>query len=209
MKKAIQVDTRNRLLDVAEEHFALYGFAGTTLRGIVKSADANVAAIAYHFGSKEDLFIEVIKRFAQPVVEKQLQSLQNEMARKERSLEGVLKAFYEAPLVLIESMGEKGDSLSLFLGKTQTETGAVFDLVDKNFAQCRDQFIAAFRLLSPSLSEEDHQWNFEFMLSLIVCFLNRQAPIRRRYGDTTKWKSEEVSNRLVNFCCNGFSTRTP
>lgn len=54
--------TRQRLLAVARERFAQRGFDGTSVRAIALAADANVAAIAYHFGGKEGLYRAVIDR---------------------------------------------------------------------------------------------------------------------------------------------------
>ena len=47
--------TKQRILDVAEALFAEHGFAGTSLRQVTSRADVNIAAVNYHFGSKENL----------------------------------------------------------------------------------------------------------------------------------------------------------
>lgn len=205
MKKTERVDTRARILDIAERHFALYGYEGTSLRGIIKDAAVNVAAVAYHFGSKDALLIAVIERFAAPVVEQQLERLKLVMQQPDVQTTDVLRAFYEPPLVLIKGLGEQGEIRSLFLGRFQTEPEPVFSLVDKNYAGCRDAFIGAFRRVNPGLSEADYQWNFEFMLSLILCFLTRQRPIRQRYADESDWHVAEVVDRLVAFCARAMS----
>jgi len=54
-------DTRQKLIDSAGEVFAEKGFAQTTIRDICQRAGTNVAAVNYHFGSKEDLYIEAVK----------------------------------------------------------------------------------------------------------------------------------------------------
>ena len=95
MRNDTQTSTKDQILDIAESHFATFGFAGTSLRGIIKEANVNVASVAYHFGSKDDLFAAVMKRFAAPVVEAQLTRLRSEISKPDLTLEKVLRAFYE------------------------------------------------------------------------------------------------------------------
>ena len=61
-------ESRQRLLEVAEELFAHRGFDGTTVREICDRAGMNVAAVNYHFGDKETLFVEaVVEQFIRPM----------------------------------------------------------------------------------------------------------------------------------------------
>ncbi|MBY0276593.1 CerR family C-terminal domain-containing protein [Candidatus Binatia bacterium] len=54
-------DTRERLLRAGSELFAATGLHGATVRDIARAAGANVAAASYHFGSKEALYLEVLR----------------------------------------------------------------------------------------------------------------------------------------------------
>lgn len=54
-------ETRQKLIDAAGEVFASRGFTGATVREICQLAGANIAAVNYHFGSKEQLYIEAVK----------------------------------------------------------------------------------------------------------------------------------------------------
>ncbi|MBX3073348.1 TetR/AcrR family transcriptional regulator [Candidatus Obscuribacterales bacterium] len=205
MKTQSKASTREHILNVAERHFANFGYAGTSLRGIIKGADVNVAAIAYHFGDKEDLFVAVVERFAAPVVEEQLKRLDEVLVRKRVKLVDVIQAFYEPPIRMVKKRGKSGEVLAQFLGRAQMEPEPVYTLVDKNFAACRNRFIDAFRRVNPALEEADYEWRFEFMLSLIVCFLTRQKLIRERYGDSSEFDVDEALMRLTDFALSGLS----
>ena len=52
--------TRARLLQAAREVFSQHGFQGATVREICRRAEANVAAVSYHFGSKDGLLAEAL-----------------------------------------------------------------------------------------------------------------------------------------------------
>jgi AcrR family transcriptional regulator len=54
-------DTRQRLIDSAGQIFSEKGFEATTVREVCQSASVNIAAIHYHFGDKERLYIECVK----------------------------------------------------------------------------------------------------------------------------------------------------
>ena len=58
--KSASEQTRARLLEAAREVFAQHGFQGATVREICRRAEANVAAVSYHFGSKDELLAEAL-----------------------------------------------------------------------------------------------------------------------------------------------------
>ena len=69
------IDTRQKLLDTAERMFAEQGYGAVSLRQIIADAEVNLAAIHYHFGSKQELLDEVIMRRAGPVNRERLARL--------------------------------------------------------------------------------------------------------------------------------------
>jgi AcrR family transcriptional regulator len=91
-----QVGARERLLDAAEKLFADYGFNGTSVRRIVTAAIVNLGAVPYHFGTKENLFKEVIYRRAAPLrVERETLLRRLKKTGKKLELEDVLWAMLE------------------------------------------------------------------------------------------------------------------
>ena len=56
-----RMETRQRLLEAAGEVFAEHGFRNTTIREICRRAQANLAAVNYHFGDKEGLYAALIQ----------------------------------------------------------------------------------------------------------------------------------------------------
>lgn len=65
-----QPKTRLRLLEAAGEVFAGEGYEGATVRAICRRAKANVAAVNYHFGDKEALYLEVFQHAFETIHER-------------------------------------------------------------------------------------------------------------------------------------------
>lgn len=93
---ATGASTRERLLDIAAECFAEHGYAGTRVRDIARRAGANLAAINYHFGGKQALYLDVLRSRAQARIERyplpEPVPLQGEAAAAETQLEAAIAA---------------------------------------------------------------------------------------------------------------------
>jgi len=113
------VDTKEKILDAAEELFADRGFASTSLRDITTEADVNLAAVNYHFGSKLDLLRAVFARRFGPVNAERLARLD---ALDDPDVEELLHAFF-APL--FKRLREPGNGWAKFMqlvGRTHSDT---------------------------------------------------------------------------------------
>src|ERR1700730_12317209 len=95
IKENIKESTKEKLLGAAERLFSEQGYDATSLRHIIAEAGVNVAAIHYHFGSKEELLDEIIQRKAGPVNAERLALLDRTEAEAagSPSVERVLEAF--------------------------------------------------------------------------------------------------------------------
>src|ERR1041385_1313233 len=105
------IHTKERILDTAEKLFSEQGYDATSLRQIINEAGVNLAAIHYHFGSKEELLDELIMRRAVPVNEKRIELLNAVLAEAGNgppAIEKVLEAFFVP-------MSEKADNNPQFV----------------------------------------------------------------------------------------------
>ncbi|MBC2605349.1 TetR/AcrR family transcriptional regulator [Pelagicoccus albus] len=67
--------TRKRLIEAAEAEFAEKGFYGASIRNITNRAESNVASVSYHFGSKDELLLSMIRHRIEPINEKRFTRL--------------------------------------------------------------------------------------------------------------------------------------
>jgi len=96
-------DTRERILAIAQKLFAEKGFEATSVRDITTEADCNVAAVNYHFGNKENLYLETFRSMLAVLRDQRLAVLSEIMTRdRTPTLEEFLESFAEGfiePLV--------------------------------------------------------------------------------------------------------------
>src|SRR3954468_11291615 len=98
-------ETRTRILDAAEELFMQHGFEGTSMRLLTTRAAVNLAAVNYHFGSKDALIEAVFRRRLDPMNAARLgalEKLETEAAGRALAPEAIIRAFVGESLRMIE-----------------------------------------------------------------------------------------------------------
>jgi len=153
------IDTKKKLLDAAERLFSQHGYGAVSLRQIIADAAVNLAAIHYHFGSKQELLDEVIMRKAGPVNRERLARLDRlEAAPGGPRIEQVLEAFL---MPMAEAAGQNPEFCKL-MGRMQAE-GILTDVVARNFQPMLGRFLGALRKAVPDLPENEFRWRVHFM----------------------------------------------
>src|SRR6476660_6733632 len=91
-----QHETRTRILDAAEELFMLHGFEGTSMRLLTSKAGVNLAAVNYHFGSKDALIEALFRRRLDPMNAAriaELARLEEEANGRPLAADAIIRAF--------------------------------------------------------------------------------------------------------------------
>ncbi len=68
MEEGRSLATRRCILEAAQRHFAAHGYHGASIRDIVQACGVSNAALYYHFGSKQNLYFEVLGEYVAAVV---------------------------------------------------------------------------------------------------------------------------------------------
>jgi AcrR family transcriptional regulator len=159
-------ETKHKILDVAERLFAEQGFAATSLRHIIAEAGVNLAAIHYHFGSKEELLDELVGRFAEPVNAERiarLDRLEAEAGGAMPPVEPILEAFLMPPAEMAHKHPESGK----MMGRLHAE-GLMPTLVERHFKPTGKRFIEALRRALPALTDREFQFRIDFMIGAMA-----------------------------------------
>jgi len=161
-------DTRERILDVAERLFMAHGYEGTSMRMITGEAEVNLAAINYHFGSKEALLREVFRRRLTWLNHERLQALDAldaEAGGAPLKPSQVLEAFFGTLLRMGEDESLGGMTFLRLLGRTLTEPADfIRTFFAGEYAEVIDRYkLALFRAL-PDVPKAEIVWRLHFML---------------------------------------------
>jgi AcrR family transcriptional regulator len=149
-------DTKTRILDAAENLFGKNGFDGTSLRDITAEAQVNLAAVNYHFQSKESLMDAVIERRFGPVNRRRIEML--DAAGPCPNVEQIVEAFL-APMLMVEV----SPAIPL-IGRVLSNPSQFFDRVYKrHLIPILDRFLQAIGTALPDLSSEERFWRLQFM----------------------------------------------
>lgn len=208
---AVRTDTKQKILDTAERLFGEHGIQATSLRHIIAEANVNLAAIHYHFQSKEALLEAVVLRRIGAVNRMRLARLDVfEAGGRVPTVEEILDCFLTPVFDAIE--GQDGRQFARFIGRVQTESS---EMIPKMFAgQFRpllDRFLAALRRTLPDLSVEDLTWRVFFGVGAMAYTLTQGEkfmPMFTRVSTTGDLR--EASWRLIQFLAAGFrASQTP
>jgi AcrR family transcriptional regulator len=204
--------TKDRILAAAEELFAQHGFAGTSLRQVTGRADVNIAAVNYHFGSKENLINEVFRRRMDEMTQQRLDRLKAAVREHPGELEPVLAAFVEPALamardrhggpldraafikVLARAYAEKNDGLRRFLSE--------------RYGHVLREFARAIAACLPELGKEQLYWRLDFLSGALTYAMADFGLIKRPASMPEAAHRERAAQELIRFAAAGLRAPT-
>lgn len=164
-------DTKTRILDTAEVLFAEQGFTATSLRDITAAAGVNLAAVNYHFGSKEALLGAVFERRVVPVNAERLRLLALVEAEADGvpAVDAIVRAFLVPAFQTASESGLREPKFMQLVGRMHSETNSRFREVFLGlFVDVRDRFTAALRRALPDVPDDEIVWRFHFMIGSLA-----------------------------------------
>ena len=162
------MNTKDRILDAAERLFARDGVEATSLRSITAQAGVNLAAVNYHFQSKESLLHAVIARRLNPVNEKRLAMLdacEAVAGAGPLPLEPVLDALLRP---IFEMLSGQAKEFTPIMGRIFTESAELTEQVfEKHLAHVAKRFLPAFQRALPDLPLVELLWRLQFVYGVM------------------------------------------
>jgi AcrR family transcriptional regulator len=143
---------QKKLLDTAEVLFARWGYAAVSIRDVTSQAKMRVANVSYYFGSKQNLYFEVLRRRSEPLARMRLERIRAARAQKasrDQRLHALVAAYADPPLELSQSDDPGWKNFFSLIGQV-TFSGFAAPQIAEFFNEPARQFMAALHELYPS-----------------------------------------------------------
>jgi len=202
-------ETQLRILDAAEELFMQHGFEGASMRMLTAKASVNLAAINYHFGSKDALIEAVFHRRldamnAERIAE--LDRLEQAAGGAPLTPEAIIRAFIGASLRMIEDTRGGGRNFTRLLGRAYTEPAKpIRALIGQMYAPAMERFKAAFVKALPELPKDELVWRMHFMFGTLAYTLAATDTVQLIAGakPEDRYDARLLEDRLTAFMSAG------
>jgi AcrR family transcriptional regulator len=191
--------TKTAIFTAAEMLWAERSFGEVTMRDIVAAAGVNLAAVNYHFGSKDELLAELFisrttvlnrERFAE------LKLAEADGARP--SVEAILRALVGPPLRWCLSPDRQRSAAARFLTRASVETvPPIKKIRDREFRHLQ-RFVSALRLALPHRDEVDVYWGVHFALGMVRQTVTDSERLKKLSGGLCDLNdTDDIIRRIV------------
>ena len=218
MAEIRNIDTRERILNAGERLFMAHGYEGTSMRQITSEAAVNLAAVNYHFGSKESLMQEVFRRRLDWLNEERMRVLgemESAAAGKPLKPSQIVDGFFGTLLRMADDEERGGVTFLRLLGRTLTEPSEfIRTFLAHEYATVMDRYKEALFKALPDVPKADIVWRFHFMLGATSYAIAGTEALRL----VTDWQIEEADAvdrvdrlvpRLMSFLLGGLRAPLP
>src|SRR3982751_4012359 len=171
LASSASVATQARILDAAETLFMEHGFEATSLRLITAAAGVNLAAVNYHFGSKEELFQAVLTRRLDPMNQARVSLLdryERAAAPAVLGCDAILAALFIPALDLARDPARGGSNFLRLLGRAYADPAPfIRQFLSVQYAPMIARFKDAFARALPHLPRKELSWRLHFIMGAL------------------------------------------
>jgi AcrR family transcriptional regulator len=160
--------TRASILEAAERLYAERGFADVTLRDIVAAANVNLAAVNYHFGSKDELIAELFVTRSLATNRERLNELKTAEALGggRADIEAILRALVGPTLRGCLGPDNERSTAARFMIRASIESVPPIRRIKNREIDHLRKFAAAMRRSLPDCGDADLYWGLHFALAM-------------------------------------------
>ena len=185
------------------------GFAGASLRAVTREAGVNLAAVNYHFGSKEELLREIFRRHLGPINKRRLElldALESSCGKDKVRVEQVLETLLR-PMLEHEDRRTGGVPVRALVARLVAEPRDVLHPVLKQeFAEVARRYFTALREALPELPMPELLWRLQFVVGVMNHVVSEEVS---KQIDLGRRPPADTLQRMVAFLGAGMRTEPP
>ena len=204
-------ETRTRILDAAEELFMQHGFEATSMRLLTGKAGVNLAAVNYHFGSKDALIEAVFRRRVDPMNAArvaELERLESDAGARALTPDAIIRAFIGPSLRLIEDAKSGERNFIRLLGRSYSEPAKpIRALIGQLYGGTMERYKAALERALPHMPREELVWRMHFMFGTLSYTLAATDTVQLIAGckPEDRYDARLLEERLAAFLAAGLT----
>lgn len=185
------------------------------MRMITGQAGVNLAAVNYHFGTKESLIQEIFEKRLDALNGRRVAALDEVVAHARRSGRAlrpseVLEAFFRPALELAADTEQGGHRFMRLLGRTHTETSPfVQRFLAGRYAETLQRFLAVLCAALPGVPREEILWRFYFMMGATSYAIAGTDNLQVFEGRFDQHDPTQLIPRLMAFLLGGLAAPLP
>ena len=209
------LETKERIHDAAETLFMDQGFSSTSLRAITAKARVNLAAVNYHFGSKEALIREVFDRSLGPLNNArivQLDRLEAAAGTGAVPIDRIVEALVAPALHLSHDPLKRGATFLRLLGRALSEPAEYMRaFLPAHYRDVVVRFKRALSLALPHLPDEELTWRMHFTFGAMAYSMagNDAVELFTTPDHDGVDDADAIVQRLIPFLVAGLKTPLP
>lgn len=205
--RAARPVTRDRLIDAAGAVFAERGYRGATMREIADRSGANLAAAHYHFGSKQELYREVVRAHFERLERRLAESGAIDSPAMARLSRDQLVALLRARVrTMLESFLDEESVHATLMQRELADPSETLPFIVRRWIDpLRQELVQLLQRLSPKLSEERLQLCARSLMGQVIFYFTHRAALllmmrRRTYPPDFV---DQISEHVVAFTLGG------
>jgi AcrR family transcriptional regulator len=205
-------NTKQRLLDAAEQLFAAHGFEGTSMRAITQAADTSLSAANYHFGSKQSLLEAALVRRIEPLNRRRLEAIDALEAGSERvvSVEALLEAFLRPGFEATRESPQEGRRLREIAARFSADPHEIVSkLKFELFAPVIGRYLDALERALPDRTREELALDLQFVLGVMIHVMSGTNVFSPGDTDPVPYADEALLSRMISFATAGLRAGGP
>jgi AcrR family transcriptional regulator len=202
-----RTDTRELILDAAEDLFSKHGFYGVTIREVAREAGVDTALVHYYFGAKRALFDAVFLRRAEVWNSERVNAinLYAETHGPDMTLEGLLEAFLRPPFEWSLKGGPGWKHYAALVAQTNANPSFGGETMARYFDPAIRRLIVLIRQVLPRAREVDLYWAYHNLSGALTLTLGETGRLDRLSGGLARSGDlESACAYMVRFAAAGF-----